>query len=259
MVKHQPSSLLVTRSHYEQSPEYLSKLIRGILYGERITNRQFHERYRIAFPPEPGVQQRNTAALISARCADIYNNEKFMSYYIFSSIVDVLGFDIKEMSVTIQSEDRTRTLTFSTAMSLKDIDDMCGGAGGDSMITPEKYKTTPGDLSKLIRGILYGLKITRKNFQTLYREKYDAIDALEKRNGSARISAFNLSINSDVKAISFYLFESVLRVIRWRVVTMAVTLEERVTKDIRSYSTAQSAEDIDTQVAQENMVGISSL
>lgn len=258
MVKQSASGLLVTRAHYTNSPDYLSKLIRGILYGERITTRQFHERYHETYPPIPGQSVRNLASRISAQCAEIYNNEKFMSYYIFSTIVDVLGFDIKEMSITITSEDKSKSYTFNTNMSLKDLDDMCGKTG-ETMVSDDLYRKSPGNLSTLLRGVLRALGITAEEFQKRYREKYSKLDKVEGRNSSSKISAFKLAIKNNKKPVSFYIFETIMRVIGYRVTVIRVTLEERITKEIKSYATDLSAEDLDAIREKQMTVGISSL
>ena len=258
MVRTHASGLLVTKSHYENSPEYLSKLIRAILYGYRITNRQFHDRYHVAHPPEPGLPARNQASRISALCGDIYNNEKFMSYYIFSTIITVLGMDIKDFSIVIQSDETKELYQFSTTMSVKTIDDMFPDRV-DSWITPQAYDNAPGDLSKLLRGVFRAFGITRKGFQECYRNKYAELDKTEKRSSSSRISAFFLSIRNDNKSVSFYLLESILRVIGYRIVEMMVTLEDRITKEVRQFSTKMSADEIDADTERHDVVGIDSL
>ena len=259
MVKHSASSLLVSKNHYENSPEYLSKLIRGILYGLKITNRQFHERYHVAFPPEPGVPARNSNSRISALCGDIYNNEKYMTVYIFRQILTVIGYTDKVIRVTITMEGKEQPYTFSSDMTCQDIDDMCGGGDAKSMITPDKYNNSPGKLSKILRGILYGFRISREEFKSLYKEKYDALDRAEKRNGNARMTSFNFNINNDKKSITFYLFEGILRVLKARLVSMGADIQDKVTQDIKSFSTAMSLTEIDAMITESNTVGIASL
>ena len=259
MVKHPASSLLVSKNHYENSPEYLSKLIRGILYGLRITNRQFHERYHAAFPPEPGSPPRNSNSRISALCGDIYNNEKYMTVYIFRQILTVIGFSDEVLRVTISVEGHPKPYTFSSDMTCQDIDDMCGGGDKKSMITPEKYANSPGKLSKILRGILYGFRITREDFKALYKEKYDALDKAERRNGSARLTSFVFNVNNDKKSITFYLFEGILRVLKARLLSMGADIKDSITHDVRTFSTDMSVTDIDHLVKKCNAVGISSL
>lgn len=259
MVKHSASSLLVSKSHYVNSPEYLSKLIRGILYGLKITNRQFHERYHVAFPPEPGTPARNSNSRISALCGDIYNNEKFMTAYIFRQILTVIGYTDEVLRITVAVEGRDEPYVFATDMTCQDIDDMCQGGDKKCMISADKYNSSPGKLSKLLRGILYGLRISREDFKALYKEKYEALDRAEQRSGSARLTSFNFNINNDKKSITFYLFEGVLRVLKVRILSMGADVKDVVTHDIKTFSTAMSADDIDEMIKKTDAIGISAL
>lgn len=258
-MKHPPSSLIVTKAHYEKSPEYLAKLIRGILYGERITNRQFHERYNIAFPSEGKLVTRNSNSRISALRGDIYNNEKLMSIYIFRTIVTVLGYDLVEMSVTIEHIETHEKLDFSTDMSLEDIFKMCKTGDKESFVPQSSYTAPPGYLSKLIRGIFIGLGITKKEFKTLYHERYSQNTADDAKGSSSRISAHMNDIKNTKKVISFYIFDAILRVLKYRIVRMGATIEDHVTKERRVFSTDMTGDDIDKATADLSAVGISSL
>lgn len=259
MVKHTPSSLIVSKAHYEKSPEYLSKLIRGTLYGLKITNRQFHERYLVAVSADGKATPRNSNSHISALRGDIYNNEKLMSIYIFRTIVNAIGYDIVSMWVDLEDTETSEVTRFSTETPLSDILKMAPDTGEPLLIDPSTYDNPPALLSRLIRGIVLARRITKKRFQALYKARYAKMDQADVKGAASRISAFVNDIKNPKKVISFYIFDAICRVLGYRIKAMGYTISDKVTHEMRSFSTTQSGDDIDKDSAAHSVVGIASL
>lgn len=121
MAKNNGSALMFDRSSIGLARHFMSRLLRTIFYALQITNDDFAALFWTTWQqkmPE-SLRKEYSQKMGSARTTAVGDK---LTFNMVVYLIDYMGYDVKDVSMTLRHRQSGKTMEFSTADSLDDID-----------------------------------------------------------------------------------------------------------------------------------------
>lgn len=127
------------------------------------------------------------------------------------------------------------------------------------MFGPDDIRETTAMLPRLMRIIFYALGITNENYMKRYWDWWREHHPDQTRKEFSQKAAADRGFVGDRRKLTINMATGLLSAMGQEVVTISFTLKDQLTGEVRTFSTDDTVEKIDQQIADDNTIGVSSL
>jgi hypothetical protein len=131
--------------------------------------------------------------------------------------------------------------------------------GSALMFDEEDVKTTSEFLPRLIRIIMFATGVTNDGYITRYHRYFKSIFPSKSRKEFTQKSAADRKSLLDKSKLTFSLMRTVLSAMGYDIECVSIRVKDRVTGDVRTFSTDNTVEELKDFMAQEKEIGVQSL
>lgn len=110
---------------------------------------------------------------------------------------------------------------------------------------------TTAFLPRLIRAIFYGLQITNDGYLARYQEFFKSRYPNRTKKELAQKSAADRKFIRQVDKLTFNLMNHVINAMGWEIQGISVRIVDRVTGEVKTFSTDDTIEDLNRQIEAE--------
>jgi hypothetical protein len=127
------------------------------------------------------------------------------------------------------------------------------------MFDEEDVKTTSEFLPRLIRIIMFATGVTNDGYITRYHRYFKSIFPSKSRKEFTQKSAADRKSLLDKSKLTFSLMRTVLSAMGYDIECVSIRVKDRVTGDVRTFSTDNTVEELKDFMTQEKEIGVQSL
>lgn len=131
--------------------------------------------------------------------------------------------------------------------------------GSALMFDEEEVKATTEYLPRLIRVIFFGLSITNDGYLERYYRYYKDLHRDKTRKEFSQKSAADRKFLLDRRKLTFNLMRNVLSAMGYDIECVSVRVKDRLTGELRTFSTDDTTEELKALLEQERQIGVQSL
>ena len=131
--------------------------------------------------------------------------------------------------------------------------------GSALMFDEEDVKTTSEFLPRLIRIIMFATGVTNDGYIMRYHRYFKSMFPTKSRKEFTQKSAADRKSLLDKSKLTFSLMRTVLSAMGYDIECVSVRVKDRVTGEVRTFSTDDTVEDLKAFMEQEKEIGVQSL
>lgn len=132
-------------------------------------------------------------------------------------------------------------------------------SGSALMFDEDEVKSTTELLPRLIRVLFYGLQITNEGYLTQYYHYFRAISPDKTRKEFIQKAAADRKFLLDRRKLTFNMLRNVLSAMGYDVESVSINVRDRLTGDLKTFSTDDTVEKLKEMAERDKEVGIQSI
>ncbi len=131
--------------------------------------------------------------------------------------------------------------------------------GSALMFDEEEVRSTSEFLPRLIRVIFFGLSISNDDYLYKYYQYFRDVNPSKSKKEFSQEAASNRKFILQRKKLTFNLMRRILSAMGYDIECVSIRLKDRVTGDIRVFSTDDTIEDLQKIISKEKEIGVQRL
>lgn len=131
--------------------------------------------------------------------------------------------------------------------------------GSALMFNEEDIESTTEFLPRLIRVVFYGLGITNNGYLERFYHYFQEIHRDKTRKEFSQKAAADRKFLLDPRKLTFNMMTGDIAAMGWNMKSVSIEIQDRLTGEVKTFSTNMTVDDLKDLVARDNEVGVQSV